>query len=102
MKSLQQLAREKLVDGFDYNPSTEIGFCEPCTVRKHHRSPFPAGGGDRCGEPLGLVLSDVCGKISTPSLSGGEYFLTFIDNKTCYVWMYFLKHKDQVFQRFLE
>ena len=46
--------------------------------------------------------SDVCGKISTESLSGAEYFLTFIDDTTRYVWVYVLKRKDQVFERFLE
>ena len=36
-------------------------------------------GGKRCDKVLGLVHSDVCGKIGTQSLSGAEYFLTFID-----------------------
>ena len=36
------------------------------------------------------------------SLSGSEYFLTFIDDKTRHVWVYILKHKYQVFERFLE
>ena len=40
--------------------------------------------------------------MSTESLSGAEYFLTFIDDKTRYVWVYVLKRKDQVFERFLE
>ena len=42
------------------------------------------------------------GKMNVQSLSGAEYFLTFIDDKTHYVWMYVLKRKDQVFERFLE
>ena len=44
----------------------------------------------------------MCGKMSAQSLSGGEYFLTFIDDKTRYVWIYVLKREDQVFERFLE
>ena len=35
-------------------------------------------------------------------LSGAEYFVTFIDHKTCFVWVYVLKHKCQVFEKFLE
>ena len=46
--------------------------------------------------------SDVCGKISTPSLSGAEYFVTFTDDKTRYVWVYPLKQKCEVFERFVE
>ena len=46
--------------------------------------------------------SDLCGKMNEKSLSGAEYFLSFIDDKTRYVWVYFLKSKDQVFEKFLE
>ena len=54
---------------------------------KHHRTTFPNSGGKRCGKVPDLVHSDVCGKIGTQSLSGPEYFLTFIDNKTTYTWI---------------
>ena len=49
---------------------------------------------------LELVHSDVCGPMSTPSLGGSRYFLTFIDDKTRFVWVYFLKSKDEVFEKF--
>ena len=44
----------------------------------------------------------MCGKIGTKSLGGANYFLTFIDDKTHYVWVYVLKTKDEVFKYFLE
>ena len=34
------------------------------------------------------------------SLGGGEYFLTFTDDKSRYTWVYVLKSKDQVFEVF--
>ena len=91
-----------MVSGYDYDVSKEIGFCESCTEGKHRRSQFPTIGGQRSEEPLGLVHSDVCGKMNAKSLSGAEYFLTFIDDCTRYVWVYVLKRKDQVFEMFLE
>ena len=51
---------------------------------------------------MGLVHSDVCGKLNEKSLGGAEYFLTFIDDKSRYVWVYFLQHKSQVFEKFCE
>ena len=51
---------------------------------------------------LDLVHSDVCGKMNGKPLSGGAYFMTFTDDKTHYVWIYILKHKDEVFPCFLE
>ena len=101
-RNLQKLAKHELVNGFHFDMTKEINFCESCVEGKHHRCHFPTIGGKRSVEPLGLVHSDVCGKISTESLSGAEYFLTFIDDTTRYVWVYVLKRKDQVFERFLE
>ena len=46
--------------------------------------------------------SDLCGKMNEKSLSGTEYFLSFIDDKTRYVWVYFFKSKNQVFEKFLD
>ena len=37
---------------------------------------------------LELIHSDVCGTISSKSQGGAEYFVTFIDDKTKYVWAY--------------
>ena len=101
-QNLQKLAREKLVDKFDFDASKDFDFCETCVKGKHHRSQFKSDGATPAKEPLGLVHSDVCGKIGTKSLGGTNYFLTFIDDKTRYVWVYVLKTKDEVFKYFLE
>ena len=64
VQSLRWLSSEELVDGFDCHGTELDGFCEPCTAGKHHRSPFPVGGGTRAEKPLDLVHSDVCGKLN--------------------------------------
>ena len=51
-----KLAKEKLVDDFDFNASRETSFCESCVEGKHHRSRFPVDGGKRSSDPLGLVV----------------------------------------------
>ena len=100
-QNLEKLANGKLVHGFDSDVSQDIDFCEPCVTGKHHRSQFPTSI-SRSNELLGLVHSDACGKMNALSLSGAEYFVTFIDDKTRYVWMYVLKRKDQVFDCFVQ
>ena len=43
------------------------------------------------------------GKMSVKSIGGAEYFLTFIDDSSRHnFWVYFLKTKDEVFQKFQE
>ena len=96
--NLQRLARDKLVDGFDYDASKDITFCKPCVEGKQHQSKFPLRR-RRAEGLLDLVRSDECRIMNAQSQSGGEYFLTFIDDKTHYVWVYI---KDQVFKQFLK
>ena len=102
VQSLKKLANDKLVEGFNFDAKKNLEFCEACTQGKLHRCSFPTSGATRASEPLGLVHSDLCGKINTKSCGGAEYFLTFTDDKTRYVWVYPLKQKGHVFNQFLE
>ena len=101
-RNLERIAKEQLVHGFDYEPKKESSFCEPCVDGKQSTLPFPKTGGERSDELPGIVHSDVCGKIETKSFSGTEYFVTFLDDKSRFVWFYTLKHKTGVFERLTE
>ena len=102
LKSLQKLAKDNLVDGFDFTATRDIQFCESCLEGKQHKSSFPTKSETRAREPLEQVHNDICGKINTKSLSGAEYFLTVIDDCICYVWVYLLKHKFEAFKKICE
>ena len=83
---MHELAKDGLVHRFDYDTLKKIEFCESCVSGKIHRVPF-SGTSTIAKESLGLIHSDVCGKINSPSLGGAEYFLMFIDDKSHYVWI---------------
>ena len=51
---------------------------------------------------LELIHSDVCGPMSSTSLSGFKYYITFIDYYSGKTWIYFLKSKREVFEKFKE
>lgn len=101
-QSMQKLVDSDMVTGLNCKITKQVGVCEPCAEGRQHRTKFPDGDAKRSDTVLGLVHSDVCGKMSTRSLGGCEYFLTFIDDKTRYTWVYVLTHKDEVFKKFLE
>jgi hypothetical protein len=67
---------------------------------KHKGSPFGVGVHDS-KEILVYVHSDVWGKSPTPSHSGKEYYVSFVDDYTRYVWIYFMRLKSEVFSIFL-
>ena len=100
IQNLRKLANEKMVDGLDCNVTTDTDLCEPCIGGKHHKSPFPKSCSSHSKNPLNLVHSDVCGKMGEKSMGGAEYFLTFVDDKSHYVWVYPLKKKSDVFEKF--
>ena len=99
ISNLQTLVRKNLVNGFDFDVTQELTFCEACPQGKQHCTKFSSSG-RRADDLLGLVHGDICGKMNEKSLGGAEYFLNFIDDKSRYV--YCLQHKNQVFEKFCE
>ena len=88
------------VPGFSFQDSK---FCEHCVFGKQtqilHRKR-----GNRKDQRLALVHSDLCGPMLDMSLGGASYFAMCIDDYSCKVWVYFLKHKDEglsVFKTFV-
>ncbi|KAE8695620.1 tir-nbs resistance protein [Hibiscus syriacus] len=53
-------------------------------------------------EPLELVHSDVFGPVKQQSISGMWYMVTFIDDFSRYVWVFFMKEKSDTFSKFKE
>ena len=46
--------------------------------------------------------SDVFGPVKVPSLGKSVYYVSFIDDLSRNTWIYFLKKKSEVFDRFKE
>ena len=54
-------------------------------------------------ESLAYVHSDLWGSPNvTPSLSKCQYYISFVDDFSRKVWVYFLKTKDEAFSKFVE
>ncbi|CAA7023985.1 unnamed protein product [Microthlaspi erraticum] len=80
----------------------ELGFCESCVLGKSHKQSFPKAKHTTKGI-LEYVHSDLWGSPSTPeSLGGAKYFISFIDDYSKKLWVYFLRTKDEAFSKFKE
>ena len=75
--------------------------CRGWDLGKYTKTSFPSSYHKAAGI-LDLVHSDVSGPMSTVSLSGHEYYVSFIDDYSRKTWIYFLKAKGEVFIRFQE
>jgi hypothetical protein len=92
---------KKMVEGMPKLQSTHEGICKGCALGKNIKKPFP-NNNNRSKEILDLIHSDVCGPMPVKSLGGSLYYVIFIDDYSRKTWLYLLKTKDEVFNKFQE
>ena len=80
VQHFKEAIQKKSVNGVKIQKTAKLSFCEGCVEGKMHRQPFKPVGEIRSIRKLQLVHSDVCGPMSTESIGGRKYFVTFIDD----------------------
>ena len=83
---------------FDYK---SYDTCESCLLGKMTKLPFKRKG-ERVVRSLDLIHSDVYGLMSIHDRGGFIYFITFINDYSQYGYLYLMKYKSEVFERFKE
>lgn len=96
-KGLRTLKFQNMVKGIPYLNTQEADKCVSCLVGKQHRKSMRKKSMWRASRKLQLVHSDICGPISPTSNSGKRYILTFIDDFSRKIWIYFLSLKSEAF-----
>ncbi|CAM8929156.1 unnamed protein product [Rhodiola kirilowii] len=77
------------------NTKTKDAYCEVCPLAKQSRLRFPLSK-HVSAEIFDLIHCDVWGPFPIESLSGANYFLTIVDDKSRGVWIYLMKKKSEV------
>lgn len=67
--------------------------CDACIKGKFTKLPFSHS--EKPENPLDVIVSDLCGPFKTQSINGSKYFMTFVDVRTDFTTVYFLKHKSE-------
>jgi len=97
-----EISKKKLVTGMDKVDFSNKDPCKTCMMSKIHVKPFPHESKNRVKELLQLLHTYACGPFRTSSLGGSKFFLTFIDDKSRRIFVYFMKRNDEVFEKFVE
>lgn len=87
--------------GIKLSSEKEDSICVTCLEGKQTRKSFPSEG-SRATQLLELIHSDVCGPMQTVSMGGARYLLTFIDDYSRKVSVFFIKSKSDVLDKFIE
>lgn len=99
-RDLKVMLKSGLVHGMKFNDSEKLSECEVCAREKLTSKPFPTGDKERTRELLEIVHTDICGPMRHASVGGKKYFVTFIDNKSRWCEVYFIKNKSEVLEVF--
>ena len=76
------------------------GLCENYFLGKMNRLKFDKNKATRATKVLELIHSDLMGPFQVQSLGGASYTLTFIDDYSRMVFVYFLRNKSDCFEKF--
>ena len=90
-----------MVEGLPVIKET-TGICKGCVVGKHPKHKFDRGKANRATCILGMIHFDINDPIIFTSMNGSRYILTFIDDFSRYTWVFFLKKKSEVCEKFTE
>lgn len=70
--------------------------CRVCVERKMTKVPFPRTAHHMCQRPLEIVHSDVSGIAQCKSLGGGNYFVTFTNDFSRFMYIRTISRKSEV------
>jgi hypothetical protein len=85
-------------NNISFSESNKELVCDACQMAKSHQLPYPKSTSVSTS-PLELVFSDVWGPASE-SFDRFKYYVSFIDDYNKFTWIYLLKMKYDVFQKF--
>jgi hypothetical protein len=76
-----------LVTDFEFKrvDGQSLRHCEACIAGKLHCAAMPRAAQRRATDPSYLTHSDICEPMPIRSISGGLYFITFIDDCSWYI-----------------
>ena len=97
-KSLNLLHKQSMVKGLPVIHE-QSSSCEDCIIGKHQRVNLPTST-SKAKEHLEIVHTCLCGPMHIQSIGGSFYFLTFIDDFSRKIWVYFLTNKSKTFSIF--
>ena len=94
------LASKSIEDLPQFQPKHD-GVYKGCAKGKNTKKTFPSSEIKAKGI-LEIIHFDICGPMSSNSLSEYAYYVSFIDEFSRKTWIYFMKNKYEVFSKFKE
>jgi len=95
---VKQVISKNQLPCLDENSNDSV--CDACQQAKSHQLPYPMSS-STLQFSLELIFSDVWGA-APESVGRKRFYVSFIDDFSKFTWVYLLKHKSEVIQKFQE
>jgi hypothetical protein len=95
-KCIERLHKHGLWSSFDFE---SFDTCDFCLLEKTTKTPFTSQS-ERASDLLGLVPIDVCGPMTSVDRGGFQFWITFTDHFSRYVYVYLMRQKSESFEKF--
>ncbi|GJR28398.1 retrovirus-related pol polyprotein from transposon TNT 1-94 [Tanacetum coccineum] len=93
--AINHLARHGLVRGLPKLKFEKDHLCSTCSMGKIKKKPHKPKSEDTNQEKLYLLHMDLCGPMRVASVNGKKYILVIVDDYSRFIWVKFLKSKDE-------
>ena len=94
-RRIERLVSYGILDSLDF---ANFEICTNCIKGKQTNT--RRFGANRAADVLELIHTDICGSFPTVSWNGQQYFITFIDDFSCYDYLYLIHEKSQSLEVF--
>ena len=98
VKRMKKLHKDGFLESLGYE---SFDACEPCLMGKMTKTPFFRTM-ERATDLLKTIHTDVCDPMSIDARGKYRYFLTFTDDLSRYGYIYLMKHKSEIVEKFKE
>ena len=85
---MERLVKDGILSNLDFIDLDVCVYCIKGKQTKHTKK-----GATRSEELLEIVHTDICGPFDSPSFGNEKYLITFIDDFSCYFYIYLLHEK---------
>ena len=102
LQKIKHMEKSAIVNGLSHFGHINFDHvCAACQFGKQTRLQFPKRG--ELLTSLWKLCIQMCGGPCQNTLLGGcPYYITFVDDFTRMTWVYFLKHKSEALEKFIE
>ena len=94
-RRIERLVSYEILDSLDF---ADFEICTNCINGKQTNT--RRFGANRATDVLEPIHIDICGPFPTVSWNGQQYFITFIDDFSCYGYLYLIHEKSQSLEAF--